>query len=108
MDVSQKLLLGGSIDDPDLDGLRNDLCECRLPDSYYVIVYTVSASLEIYSFRMIHYNPGVLRTGDLIVGLAASKEEAYGLILEVMDQIYALAKYRDLKQFMEEQLGVKP
>ncbi len=106
MDVNQKLLLGSSIDDPDMDGLRHDLCEYRLPDTYCVIVYTVSASLEIYSTRMIHYNPGVLRPKDLIVGLAASKEEAYSLILEVMDQIYALGKYQNLPQFMEEQLGV--
>ncbi len=108
MDVSQKLLYGSSICDSDLDGLRNDLCERRLPDSYYVLVYTVSASLEIYSFRMIRYNSGILRPGDLIVGLAASKEEAYSLILEIMDQIYALGKYRNLQHFMEEQLGVKP
>ena len=107
MDVSQKLLIGSSIDDPDLEGLRHDLCEFRLPDSYYVIIYTRSASLEIYSLRMIHYNPGVLRPDDLVVGLAASKEEAYSLILEVMDQIYALGRYQNLLHFMEEQLGVR-
>ncbi|MCD7806756.1 MAG: hypothetical protein LUH19_05365 [Lachnospiraceae bacterium] len=106
MRISQKLLLGSTIDDFDLDGLRNDLRMGRLPDKYYCLVYTGS-TLEIYSWRMLHYNPRVLREGDCAVGIAGSRTEAYELVLEVMDQIYALRKYEGLPHFMEAQLGVK-
>ncbi len=107
MRINQKLLFGSSIDDPDLDGLRNDLVMGRLPDRYFCLVYTVSSTLEIYSWRMLHYNPHLLREGDCVVGVATSREEAYDLVVEVMDQIYALERYESLAQFMEAQLGVK-
>ncbi|MCD8379471.1 MAG: hypothetical protein LUC95_03900 [Lachnospiraceae bacterium] len=107
MRISPKLLLGSSIDDPDTEGLKNDMQNGRLPFSSYVLVYSAVHTLEIYSFRMLHYNPDVLKNEDCAVGLASSKEEAYSLVLEVMDQIYALGKYKDLPHFMEEQLGVK-
>ncbi|MCD8069050.1 MAG: hypothetical protein LUE87_09220, partial [Lachnospiraceae bacterium] len=62
---------------------------------------------EIYSWRMLHYNPRLLREDDCVVGIAASREEAYNLVMEVMDQIYALGRYESLAQFMEAQSGVK-
>ncbi|MCD8325988.1 MAG: hypothetical protein LUC90_04695 [Lachnospiraceae bacterium] len=106
MRISQKLLTGSSIDDFDPDGLRNDLIMNRIPDKYYCLVYSGS-TIEIYSWRMLHYNPRVLREEDCVVGVAASRSEAYDLVLEVMDQIYALERYENLAQFMEAQLGVK-
>lgn len=106
MRINQRLLWGSSIEDP--GSLQADLYAGRISDRYYAVIYTGKAGLEICSWRMIHHNPRLFEDSDRIIGIAVSREEAYALIMEIMDQVYALRRYDSVSRFLKDQLGVEP